>query len=236
MHNQTAFTEDALWTPVRVYRFLCECFKRKPGHLCLTQQEFEIAKYEYVTRALKSWLSRTSGISTTIVSKRTYQRTQRKTLFELHESATGRDALGPRVGFVNELREREFAWIILKGEAKALTRDGSTGTAVKAILERRYPFLVQGRTSALSSALADKPFDLACAELAESLSVCPDSIPVVLSPSQMARASLPPWWAAQIKRFQETGKVLTKKGRLVGPGKTPIGKATRRPKKKSPTD
>ncbi|MEK6710423.1 MAG: hypothetical protein AABZ64_07580 [Nitrospinota bacterium] len=221
------------WSADSVYKNLCDCFSRKPGALCLTETEFKASQEEYLCRAV----SIGEHSNPKRPPRRPYQRKNRKTIFEKYEKIVGPSVYGPREDFMMELHRKAFAWIVLKGESEALGLRKQTVI----ILRNRYPFLPQTERENLQGDLTENSICQACVELAEELGMSPDKadeIRILVSPSQAVRSSSPPSWAAQLKRFHKTGKVLTKTGREVGPGlpprkKMPTIQGQRRTKKPS---
>ena len=53
--NPDIRTSNSPWSPSRVYTNLCRCFRRNPGALGLSKEEFVASRKEYLNRALPAF-------------------------------------------------------------------------------------------------------------------------------------------------------------------------------------
>ncbi|MGH7533989.1 MAG: hypothetical protein ACREMG_00240, partial [Gemmatimonadales bacterium] len=187
------------------YQHLCECFRRQPGKLSLTEREFAAARGEYVRHVLRAWNERQFALA---VADRPAPPPRRPTspqhkphrrrkpyLRRTRQSALDHVPGDWRLAELNLLRwlhTRAFPWIILRGEGRALAKTGHTNRKVREILATRYGYIRQAGRDTLLQDLKEDPFSRARVEVGRELLIEPDSIPVMLAPSQRRRASLPP--------------------------------------------
>jgi len=178
------------WTPARTYRHLCQCFRRQLGALSLTQEEYKAASAEYVVRALQTWKHQWQFQAPAAPARprRRYVRNTRKSA--LDSQKVSKDPCLRELRLRQKLAGAEFAWIILRGETKALKV--RSRERVKEMLRAKYPFLPQVHRECLLEDLETSPYHQASQEVAEELNVEPESLRVLLAPSQRRRASLPP--------------------------------------------
>ena len=104
--NRDIRTHNSPWSPSRVYKYLCQSFRREPGALGLSKGEFVASRQEYLNRALPAFFFMHHP-SKPGRQRRRYSKKKRKGVLDSYEKL--RSAL-------TRIYMAEFEWIILQGE------------------------------------------------------------------------------------------------------------------------
>jgi hypothetical protein len=218
--------DQVIFTPSHFYKFLRNSSKfrqRNAGEL-LTEQEWRWVLREYGGHRIHEFMERLRARPTRPKEKRTRRadgkQEQRKERRRYRVSRRGIFLQQP-LGWISTFRDLyrfECAWVILCGEARAMNLHSSVELGRR--LRDHYHFLPQTkRENFVDEVLSESPKKLAEKELAEHLKVTPDSIPVLLSPSQWPKSI--PKWLADIDNIHHPAEF-----------KSPVRPRLRRPRKK----
>jgi hypothetical protein len=221
--------ERVIYTPSHFYKFLCKNHRfreRNPGELKITEEEWRGVLRDYGSHRQRAFLERFQERPTRHQKKRNRraddnQEQPKKTKRRYRVSNRGiilqKKPLGP-LSTLQDLYRFEFAWIILCGEAKAMSLHSSAEVGRR--LRDHYHYLPQTkRENFVHEVLEKSPRKLAEKELAESLGVTPESIPVLLSPSQWPKSE--PKWLADLDDIHHPAEF-----------RSPVRPRLRRPRKK----
>jgi hypothetical protein len=215
-----------IFTPSHFYKFLSKSSKfcqRNPGEL-LTQEEWRWVLRDYGGHRTHAFMERFRARAIRPREKRN-RRTDAK---QEHAKEKRRYRVSSRgiflhqplgwISILHRLYRSECAWVILCGEARAMKVRSSAELGRR--LKDHYHFLPQTkRENFVDEVLLESPRKLAEKELAEHLNVAPDSIPVLLSPSQWPKST--PKWLANIGDIHHPAEF-----------ESPVRPRLRRPRKK----
>jgi hypothetical protein len=196
------------WTPLRVYPFLCRCFRRPAGELALTEQEYRVARGEYTSRAIKAYFFSPKGKPGKTQQRRRYIREQRGGVLD--------DTPTRILEIIRSFHEEEFAEIIIQGESNALRSRNIDEAALRGIVCQRYSYLPQVNEA---RARAETPYSLALAKVASKLGIKEESLRRMLAPSYRRRAGTPTWLSALSPRpSKEMAREAIRKARMAWAG------------------